>query len=401
MFLSPAIQRIKPSPTLSLSAQAKALKAQGIDVIDMSVGEPDLPPPAHVCHAAIRAIEDGHHFYTPADGLPSLKKAIIQKFHNDYALDYTSDEIVVSPGAKYVIFQAFLTTVTQGDEVIIPTPGWVSYGDIVLFAGGSVKEIPCPPAQGFKLTPGDLHQAISPHTKWLVLNSPSNPTGAVYTKGELEALAQVLLDFPHVHIMVDDIYEALVYDGAAFYSLATVAPFLKERMLVINGVSKSHSMTGWRIGYGAGPKTLMRAMAMLQSQSTSNPCAVAQKAAEAALLGPQEGLDDNRKRFEKRRDCLLQALAACKGLSCSVPQGAFYLYVNCEGLIGARTPEGSVLNDDGAVAAYFLEYGKVCGVPGQAFGFSPFLRLSYAMEEDILREAARRLCEATQRLSFS
>jgi aspartate aminotransferase len=366
----------------------------------MGVGEPDFPPPPFVLQAAVQAIEEGYHFYTPPDGLLSLKEAVIQKFQRDQGILYTPQEIVISAGAKYLIFQAFLATVEEKDEVVIPTPGWVSYRDIVLFAGGTPVEVPCPEADGFKLSPQRLEEALSPQTKWVILNSPGNPTGAVYSRQELEALGEVFRRFPHVHVLVDDIYETLVYDGHSFCSLIQGAPFLKDRLLLVNGVSKSHSMTGWRIGYGAGPLPLMEAIGKLQSQSTSNPCAVAQKAAEAALRGPQDWVVDARLRFQARRDCLVTALRSCPGLSYLVPQGAFYLYVNCSALLGARTPSGTLLTQDTDVATYCLEEGKVCVVPGSAFGASPFLRLSYAMAEDKLTQAASRLKEAISRLSF-
>ena len=397
MFLSQAIGRIKPSPTLVISARAKALMAQGIDIIDLRVGEPDIAPPAQVLEAAHQAIREGHNGYTAVDGTPSLKAAIAEKFKRDQGLVYTASEIVVTPGAKYLIFQALLATLNVGDDVVIPTPSWVSYGDIVAFTGATPVYVPAGPQAQFKLSPEGLRQALSAATKWLILNSPNNPTGAVYSADELRALGDVLKEFPHVWVLSDDIYEAFVYGDRAFETLVQVAPWLKDRVLMVNGISKAYAMTGWRIGYGAGPAPLMRAIAMLQSQSTTNPCAIAQKAAEAALL-KAPGFADLRGLFQSRRDACLENLKKVPELSCAAPEGAFYAYLSCEALLNRITPEGEVLSTDTHVADYFLKAAHVSLVPGEAFGYSPYLRLSYALDPQRVQEAIHRLRQAIDRL---
>lgn len=394
MFLAPSLNRIKPSPTLMLSAQAKALRAEGVDIIDLSAGEPDICPPASVLKAAHQAIEDEYHYYTPVDGLATLKEAIIQKLRREQNSIYTPSEIVASAGAKSLIFHAFLVTLSEKDEVIIPTPAWVSYQDMVLFTGAKPLLIPCPASHTFKLSASALRRALSSRTKWLILNSPNNPSGSVYTETELLALAEVLREYPHVHVLSDDIYEAFVYDEQPFKTLGQIAPFLKDRILMINGVSKAYAMTGWRIGYGAGPSVLMRAIATLQSQSTSNPCAVAQKAAEAALLDSTSWLHDTRLLFEKRRNVLIEAMRPIRALTFEKPAGAFYAYLNCETLLNHTTPDGKCLTTDTEIAAYFLKEAQVCVVPGSAFGLSPYLRLSYAIAPEFLIQAAERLHKA-------
>lgn len=399
-FLSHSIQRIKPSPTLAVAAQATTLKAQGKDVIDLSVGEPDFDTPEFIKEAAREAIQKGQTKYTAVDGTPALKQAIVQKFVRENGLTFSSRQISVGCGGKQVIFNALMTTLNPGDEVVIPAPYWVSYPDMTCFAGGIPVLLPCPQAQGFKLLPQDLEKAITPRTKWLIFNSPSNPTGATYTPDEIKALMTVLECHPHVWILSDDIYEHLLYDNQSFSTLGVLAPFLRDRLLTVNGVSKAYAMTGWRIGYGAGPESLIKAMATLQSQSTSNPCSIAQAAAAAALQGDAESLLQQARVFEERRNGLFTLIQKLPGLSCpQVPGGAFYLYPSCAGLIGAVTPQGKKLETDQDVATYFLEAAEVSVVPGSAFGLSPHLRLSYATSLPRLEEACMRLEKAILALS--
>lgn len=337
-FLAARLSRIQPSPTLAMNAMAAALKAQGKDVISLSAGEPDFDTPDTIKQAAIQAMAQGQTKYTAVDGIAPLKKAIQEKLKRDNGLAYDLDQITVSNGGKQVIFNALLATIEEGDEVIIPAPYWVSYPDIVHLFGGKSIIVPCGEENDFKLTPKQLDQAITPKTKWLILNSPSNPTGSVYTKIELEAIAAVLVNHPQVYILTDDIYEYLIYDNLTFYTLATVAPHLMERILIVNGVSKAYSMTGWRIGYGAGPRALIKAMTMLQSQSTSNASSISQAAAVEALNGPQSFLGDWKKSFAQRRDLVVSALNTIAGIQCRSPEGAFYVYASCHGVIGRKRP---------------------------------------------------------------
>lgn len=398
-YLNQAINRIKPSPTLAISAKASLLKKQGVDIIDLSVGEPDFPTPQHIQDAAIGAMRAGQTKYTPVDGTLSLKNAIIEKFKKENGLDYNLNEIIVSCGGKQVIFNSLAVTLSEDDEVIIPAPYWVSYLDIVLYAGGKPKIVECLQDDNFKLTAKSLKESINSKTKWLILNSPSNPTGASYTKDEIAEIAEVLRDFPDILILSDDIYEHLLYDQLEFLNLVQIAPDLKHRVLIVNGVSKSYSMTGWRIGYGAGPEWLIKAMAKIQSQSTSNPCSISQAAAVEALSGDQTLVIMQKKLFEKRRDIFINEINSVNGLNCRKPEGAFYLYVCVEGIIGKTSPDGLVLDSDDKVAQYFLENAKVSCVPGSAFGLSPYVRLSYAASEENLQEASRRIKKACQELS--
>ncbi len=392
------LEAIKPSPTLSLNKKAAELRAQGRDVIALSAGEPDFHTPTWICAAAKKAIDDGKTLYTDVVGTPALRKAVTQKFMRENNLEYDPSEAIVSTGGKQVLFNAFLSTLNPGDEVIIPAPYWVSYPDMVLLSGGTPVFVPCPEVDGFKLTPEGLAKAITPRTKWLVLNSPSNPTGAVYTKEELKALGDVLMKHPHVLALCDDIYEHILYTGLPFTTLAEVEPRLKDRVLTLNGVSKAYAMTGWRIGFAVGPKALITAMGTLQSQSTSNPCSIAQEAALAALEGPKEFLKDFKDSFQSRRDRTVALINAIDGLSCNAPDGAFYLYVCCEGLLGRTTPDGMRLETDSDVCAYFLEKADVAVVPGIAFGLSPYLRISYATSQEILDTACTRLAKAVTQL---
>ena len=395
-FISDRLARIKPSPTIAMTTRAAELRAEGRDIIGLSAGEPDFDTPLHVRDAAKAAIDAGHTRYTAVDGTPSLKRAIADKFARENGLDYAPSQITVGTGGKQILFNALMATLDAGDEVIVPAPYWVSYPDMVLLAGGTPVVIECDIASGFRLTPEALEAAITPRTKWLILNSPSNPSGAGYDRAQMQALCDVLLRHPQVWVLADDIYEHLVFDGFEFCTPAQVEPRLKDRVLTMNGVSKSYAMTGWRIGYGAAPEPLIRAMAKLQSQSTSNPCSISQYAAEAALTGPQDYIRDSRAVFQRRRDLVVAGLNDCPGLDCPVPQGAFYVYPSIAGLIGATTAAGTVITDDETFANALLDEEGVAVVFGAAFGLSPHFRISYATADDVLRDAVariRRFCE--------
>ena len=388
---SAALNRIQPSATLAMSSRVFALKAQGVDVIGLSAGEPDFDTPDFVKEAAIEAIRSGQTKYTNVDGTAALKTAIVAKFKRDNALDYTPDQISVNVGGKHTLFNALVATVEPGDEVIIPAPYWVSYPDIVNFAGGTPVFIKAAAAQNYKITSAQLEAAITPRTRWLILNSPSNPTGAAYTERELRALADVLLRHPHVWVMADDMYEHIVYDDFKFTTIAQVEPALYERTLTVNGCSKAYSMTGWRIGFAGGPAWLIKAMAKLQSQSTSNPCSIAQAAATAALNGDQSFLAARNNAFKGRRDLVVSMLNQINGIHCPRPEGAFYVYPDVSGLIGKSTPKGLLIDSDEALIGYFLDEAKVAAVHGGAFGLEPAFRISYATSEEILTEACTRM----------
>ena len=395
-FLSDRLSRIKPSPTIAMTTRAATLRAQGRDIIGLSAGEPDFDTPLHIRDAAKAAIDAGHTRYTAVDGTPSLKRAICDKFARENDLDYAPSQITVGTGGKQILFNALLATLDEGDEVIIPAPYWVSYPDMVLLAGGSPVVVECGLDQGFRLTPEALEAAITPRTKWLILNSPSNPSGAGYDRTAMQALTDVLLRHPQVWILSDDIYEHLVFDGFEFVTPVQVEPRLKDRTLTMNGVSKAYAMTGWRIGYGAAPESLIKAMGKLQSQSTSNPCSVSQYAAEAALTGPQNYVVESRTVFQRRRDLVVAGLNACPGIECPVPQGAFYVYPSIKGLIGRTSAAGTVITDDEAFANALLDETGVAVVFGAAFGLSPHFRISYATSDEQLIEAVariRRFCE--------
>ncbi len=396
---SRSLARIKPSPTIAVTSLARELRRQGRDIIGLGAGEPDFDTPEHVKEAAIAAIRRGETKYTAVDGTPELKAAIVEKFRRENGLEFAPEEILVGAGGKQVIFNAILATVDPGDEVVIPAPYWVSYPDIVRLAGGEPRIVPCPAEQGFKLAPEALERAIGPRTRWLILNSPSNPTGAAYTADELAALAEVLRRHPQVWVLSDDIYEHLVYDGFRFTTLLQVAPDLRDRTLTVNGVSKAYAMTGWRIGYGAGPRALIRAMATLQSQSTTNPCSISQAAAVAALTGPQDFLEEWRRVFRSRRDLVVEMLARAPGLSCPRPQGAFYVYPSCAGVIGKRAPDGREIRTSEDFARHLLERHGVAVVHGAAFGLDPHFRISYATSTELLEEACRRIVRACEELS--
>ena len=399
--LADRLRSIQPSPTLSLNARATALKAEGVDVINLAAGEPDFATPTWVQEAAIQAMNQGLTKYTAVDGIQPLKKAIQEKFQRDNSLKYALDEITVANGGKQILFNVLMASLNHGDEVIIPAPYWVSYPDIVRMFDGVEVIIPCTEATGFKLTAKALKQAITHRTKWVILNSPSNPTGSVYSRAELKELADILNQYPNIYILSDDIYEHLVYDNLHFCNIVQVEPHLKNQTLILNGVSKSYSMTGWRIGYGAGPKTLIKAMNLIQSQSTSNACSIAQAAAVMALNGPQEFLRNWRQTFAERRDMTLNALSKVPGLSCLKPEGAFYLYVNCAGVLGKRTPDGQTLQTDNQFCGYLLDAAKVTAVSGDAFGLSPYFRISYATSLELLQEACKRIHKAVSDLYLS
>ena len=397
-MLSAAINRINPSPTLAVTAKAARLKAEGRDIIGLGAGEPDFDTPDFVKEAAIKAIRDGQTKYTNVDGTPVLKAAVQAKFKRDNNLDYGLDQITVNVGGKHTIFNAMLATLDVGDEVVIPAPYWVSYPDIVAFTGATPVIVPCGIDIGFKLTPAALEAAITPRTRWLILNSPSNPTGAAYSHAELRGLADVLLRHPHVHILSDDMYEHIVYDDFKFATIAEVEPALYERTLTVNGASKAYAMTGWRIGFAGGPAWLIKAIAKIQSQSTTNPCSIAQAAVTAALNGDQSFLVERNAAFSIRRDLVVSMLNQTPGLRCPRPEGAFYVYPDCAGLIGKTTPEGVVLTNDEAVATYFIDAEGVAVVHGAAFGGSPAFRISYATSEANLEEACTRIQRAVGRL---
>jgi aspartate aminotransferase len=390
-FASHALHRIKPSPTMAVTAKARALKAAGRDVIALGAGEPDFDTPDNVKEAAIRAIRDGHTKYTDVDGIPALKDAIVEKFRRENRLTYSRAQVNVSPGGKAVIFNAFMATLSPGDEVIIPAPYWVSYPDMALLCDARPVFIQTSIEQGFKLQPEDLALAITPRTKWVLLNSPSNPSGAAYTAEELRALAHVLIGAPDVHVLTDDIYEHLVYDGFTFSTIAEVEPALYPRTLTMNGVSKAYAMTGWRIGYAAGPEAIIRGMAAVMGHSTSNPCSISQYASVEALNGPQDFIASNQMLFQARRDLVVQMLNQAPGLVCPTPEGAFYVYPSCAALIGRKAPSGAVLATDEDVARELLETEGVAVVHGAAFGTSPCFRISYATSTALLEEACTRI----------
>lgn len=388
---SSALARVKPSATLAADAKARELKAQGRDVISLAAGEPDFDTPENIKEAAIKAIRDGKTKYTNVDGIPELKEAIVAKFQRENGLTYKTSQVNVSPGGKPVIWNAMIATLNPGDEVIIPTPYWVSYWDIVLLAGGTPVAVPTTADTGFKLQPSALEAAITPKTKWVFLNSPSNPSGAAYTRAELKAVADVLLRHPHVMILTDDMYEHLVFGDFEFTTIAQVEPALYDRTLTMNGVSKAYAMTGWRIGYAAGPEALIKSMAKVMSQTTSNPSSISQWAAVEALNGTQEFIKPNAKLFEGRRDLVVSMLNQANGIACPTPEGAFYVYPSVEKLLGKKSPSGKVIENDQDFAVELLEQEGVSVVFGAAFGLSPFFRISYATSNAVLEDACTRI----------
>ncbi len=395
-FLSDTLSRVKPSPTIAVTNKARELRAAGRDIIGLGAGEPDFDTPNNIKEAGIRAISEGHTKYTAVDGIPELKQAICDKFRRDNGLDYTPSQVTVGTGGKQVIYNALVATLNPGDEVVIPAPYWVSYPDMVLLAGGVPVVAEAGLETGFKLTPEVLEAAITPATKWLIFNSPSNPTGAAYSAAELRGLTDVLLRHPHVWILTDDMYEHLVFDNFVFATPAQVEPELYDRTLTMNGVSKAYAMTGWRIGYAAGPEELIAAMRKVQSQSTSNPCSISQWAAVEALTGTQSFIRPNQALFKRRRDLVVTGLNACPGIDCPVPEGAFYVYPYIADCIGRTSAGGTEIADDETFATALLEEEGVAVVFGAAFGLSPHFRVSYATSEGALEEACsriRRFCE--------
>ena len=390
-FLSATLDRVKPSPTIAVSTLAAELKAAGRDVIGLGAGEPDFDTPDNIKQAGKDAIDAGKTKYTAPDGMPELKAAICDKFRRENGLDYAPGQISVGTGGKQILYNALMATLNPGDEVIIPAPYWVSYPDMVLLAGGEPVVVECPIETGFRMTPEQLEAAITPKTKWLIFNSPSNPTGAGYSRDQLKALTDVLMRHPHVWVMTDDMYEHLAYDGFKFCTPAEVEPGLYDRTLTCNGVSKAYAMTGWRIGYAGGPVELISAMRKIQSQSTSNPCSISQWAAVEALNGPQDFIAENNKAFVRRRNLVVEMLNAAEGLDCPVPDGAFYVYPSIKGCIGKTTPAGVKITDDEVFAKALLEETGVAVVFGAAFGLSPNFRVSYATSDAALKEACTRI----------
>jgi aspartate aminotransferase len=397
-LIAKRLQNIKPSPTLAVTAKAKELVSKGINIISLAAGEPDFDTPDNIKDAAIKAIKNGFTKYTDVSGTLELRRTICATFKKQNNLDYTPDEIIVGTGGKQVIYNLFMATLDEGDEVVIPAPYWVSYPDMVLLAGGVPVPVSSDMKNGFRVKPEDLEAAITPKTKWVILNSPSNPSGATYSKEELELFARVIRKFPNLYVMTDDLYEHIIFDGLKFYTLATIAPDLKERIFIVNGVSKSYSMTGWRIGYGAGSREIIKAMSMIQSQSTSNPSSISQAAALEALSGDQSYIKVNAKNFQEKRDLVLSLLKSIEGIDCYKSEGAFYLFPKCEGVFGKKTPSGEVINSSNDFASYLLESANVAIVPGIAFGLDGYFRISYATSKELLEEACSRIAKAVKEL---
>ena len=397
-FISDTLGRIKPSPTIAVGAKAAELKAAGRDIIALGAGEPDFDTIDYVKEAAIKAINDGQTKYTIVDGTPELKDAIIEKFKRDNGLDYKRENISVNSGGKHTIYNAFMATLNPGDEVIIPAPYWVSYPDMVMLAGGTPVIIEAGIDNNFKITADQLDAAITDKTKWVMVNSPSNPTGAAYSASEMKNLTDVLVKYPYVWVFADDIYEHIVYDYFEFVTPVMVEPSLKNRTLTMNGMAKAYAMTGWRIGFAGGPVELINAMRKVQSQSTSNPCSISQAASVAALTGDQGYLKIRAEAFKTRRDLVVKMINDVPGLECPTPEGAFYVYPSCQGLMGKKTPDGKTLKSDFDVSTYLLESVGVAVVHGEAFGLSPYFRISYATSDDVLIEACNRIKKACEAL---
>ncbi|MCB9991506.1 MAG: pyridoxal phosphate-dependent aminotransferase [Rhodospirillales bacterium] len=397
-FYSKKVEEMAASPTLAIDGKAKAMKAAGEDVINLGAGEPDFDTPDHIKEAAKAAIDAGQTKYTAVGGTVELKQAIVDKFKRDNGLTYTQDEVVAGTGGKQILFNAFLSTINEGDEVIIPAPYWVSYPDMVKLFGGKPVIVECDEADGFKLDPKKLEAAITPKTKWVILNSPSNPTGAAYTEEEMKALTDVFMKHSHIWVMSDDIYEHVTYDNFKFVTPAQVEPALKDRTLTVNGVSKAYSMTGWRIGFAGGPADLIKRMQKVQGQSTSNPSSISQAAAAAALNGDHSFLKSRNDEFKKRRDMVVKMLNEADGITCATPEGAFYVFPSCAGVIGKKTPDGKIINSDEDFVTYLLEAEGVACVHGAAFGLSPYFRISYATSEAALEDACKRIQNACRSL---
>ena len=398
-ILASRLNRIQPSPTIAMSIKARELKAEGKDIIELAAGEPDFPTPSHIIKAAEDAMSRGETKYTDPDGTPALKQAVCDKFKRDNNLEYVTSQVTIGTGGKQVLYNALMATLNEGDEVIIPAPYWVSYPDMVLLAEGTPKIVECPLDKNFILQPEDLERAITPKTKWIILNSPSNPTGSGYTWDDMKKITDVLVRHPNIWVMTDDMYEHLVYDDFKFCTPAEVEPELYSRTLTVNGMSKAFCMTGWRIGYAAGPENLITAIRKIQSQSTSNPSSISQAASVAALNGPMDFLAKNNEVFKQRRDLVCSMLNQASGITCPTPDGAFYVYPSCAGLIGKKTPEGKVLKSDEDVVTYFLETEGIAAVHGAAFGLSPHFRISYATSTEALEDACQRIQRACTALS--
>ena len=397
-IISNNLKKIKPSPTIAVTQKARELKAAGKDVIGLGAGEPDFDTPENIKEAAIKAIKDGDTKYTAVDGTPALKKAIVDKFKRENNLDYDLDQITVGAGGKHVIYNAMMATLNEGDEVIVPAPYWISYPDMVLLAGGTPIILECNEKQGFKVSPSELEKVITPKTKWIILNSPSNPTGACYSESDIRELSKVLTKHSHVYILSDDIYEHVIYEGFKFFTIAQINE-LKDRVLTMNGVSKAYSMTGWRIGYAAGPKEIVKAIAKIQSQSTTNPSSISQAAAVEALNGKQDFIKERAKSFQERRDFVVKALNEIDGIECLNPDGAFYVFPSCKGLIGKKDLNGNVLNNDSDFVKSLLENSGVAVVQGSAFGLEGFFRISYATSMENLKKALEKISSFCKSLS--
>ncbi|MFL2884037.1 MAG: pyridoxal phosphate-dependent aminotransferase [Candidatus Pelagibacter sp.] len=397
-IISDSLKKIKPSPTIAVTQKARELKAAGKDVIGLGAGEPDFDTPENIKQAAIKAINDGDTKYTAVDGTPALKKAIVEKFKKENNLDYTADQITVGAGGKHVIYNAMMATLNEGDEVIVPAPYWVSYPDIVLLAGGKPVVMECDEKQSFKINPSDLEKFITPKTKWIILNSPSNPTGACYSENDIREIAKVLEKHPHVYILSDDIYEHVTYEGFKFFTIAQIEG-LKERVLTMNGVSKAYSMTGWRIGYAAGPKEIIKAIAKIQSQSTTNPSSISQAASVEALSGTQDFIKIRADSFQERRDFVVKALNDIDGIECLNPDGAFYVFPSCKGLMGKKDTNGKEIKSDTDFVQSLLENSGIAVVQGSAFGLEGFFRISYATSMDNLKKALEKISSFCKSLS--
>jgi len=397
-ILSQRLKKIQPSLTVSINVKANALRAEGRDVLVLAAGEPDFDTPQNICQAAIKAINEGQTRYVPGKGTPALQQAIVEKFKRDNNLSYNLDEIMVGVGGKHIIYNAMMATLNPGDEVIIPAPFWVSYPDIVMLAEGKPIIVKCDASQDFKITPEQLENNITNKTKWLMLNSPSNPTGAVYSFNELKALSEVLLKCPNVLVLTDDIYEKIIYDDGVFSTIASVEPKMKERTLTLNGVSKAYCMTGWRLGYCGGPREIIAGMNKMQSQSTTSTSSISMAASVEALSGDQEFINLHNNQFKKRRDMVVENLNQIDGINCSIPPGAFYVYPSCEGIIGKKTSAGNTINTDKDFMNFLLESEGMAGVHGEAFGLSPYFRLSYATDEKTLADACNRIERACNNL---
>ena len=397
-ILSQRLKKIKPSLTVSINVKANALRAEGRDVLVLAAGEPDFDTPQNICQAAIKAMNEGQTRYVPGKGTPALQQAIVEKFKRDNNLSYNLDEIMVGVGGKHIIYNAMMATLNPGDEVIIPAPFWVSYPDIVMLAEGNPIIVKCDASQDFKITPEQLENNITNKTKWLMLNSPSNPTGAVYSFNELKALSEVLLKYPNVLVLTDDIYEKIIYDDGVFSTIASVEPKMKERTLTLNGVSKAYCMTGWRLGYCGGPREIIAGMNKIQSQSTTSTSSISMAASVEALSGDQEFINLHNIQFKKRRDMVVKNLNQIDGINCLIPPGAFYVYPSCEGIIGKKTSAGNTINTDEDFMNFLLESEGMAGVHGEAFGLSPYFRLSYATDEKTLADACNRIERACNNL---